>query len=71
MSAKTLKSSASAVRVTLAQWLRLVRDDLRASATKREIPGRTAAPMRARAHLRKASRWVTAAIRALEEGRAA
>ena len=54
--------------MTLPQWLRQTRDDLRACGTKREIPGRTAARQRARAHLRRASRWVTAALRALEEG---
>lgn len=54
--------------MTMPQWLRLVRDDLRACGTKREIPGRTAARQRARAHLRRASRLVTAALRALEEG---
>lgn len=48
--------------------LRGLRDALRAAGTKREIPGRTAARQRARAHLRRASRWVTAALRALEEG---
>lgn len=53
--------------MTLPQWLRIVRDDLRASGTKRDIPGRSAARCRARSHLRRASRWVTAALRALEE----
>lgn len=49
-------------------WLRVLRDELRAMGTKREIPGRTEPRQRARAHLRRASRWVTAALRALEEG---
>lgn len=53
---------------TTAQRLRAVRDELRATGTKRGIPGRTEARQRARAHLRRASRWVTSALRALEEG---
>lgn len=62
------KKSGGTEVTDLALRLRGLRDALRAAGTKREIPGRTAARQRPRAHLRRASRWVTAALRALEEG---